>query len=138
MSKDPMFLSWCAMRRRCSNPADSAYPSYGGRGITVCDRWQVFENFLADMGYRPAGMSLGRIDNDQGYCPENCRWESSRQQNNNKRNNRFIEAFGESATVPEWARRLGIPHTTIETRIARGWLPERALTQPKRKSQCSA
>lgn len=133
-----MFLAWCGMRRRCSNPSDKAYPSYGGRGITVCERWQSFENFLHDMGYRPKGKSLGRIDNDKGYSPENCRWESSRQQNNNKRNNRHIEALGESLTLPEWARKTGLSVATIESRIARGWLPERALTQPKRKKRCFA
>ena len=84
--KAPLYAVWSAMRQRCSNPRNKDYRHYGGRGITVCDRWAVFENFLADMGERPGpGYSIDRVDNDQGYFPENCRWATQSEQVRNSR-----------------------------------------------------
>lgn len=84
------YHSWYAMLRRCSNPADPAWRNYGGRGITACDRWLAsFQNFLADMGEKPPGMSLDRIDNEAGYSPGNCRWATPRQQARNTRSFRM-------------------------------------------------
>jgi hypothetical protein len=77
------------MRQRCANPRNKDYSSYGGRGITVCGRWGVFENFLADMGEKPAGLSIDRIDNDGNYEPGNCRWASIEQQSQNRRSTRL-------------------------------------------------
>ena len=74
------------MISRCTKPNNPNYQSYGGRGITVCDRWLSFENFLVDMGLRPDGLSINRIDNDPGYSPENCEWADSKTQSRNKRN----------------------------------------------------
>ena len=79
------YESWKHMKSRCSNPNYQYFASYGGRGIAVCERWEKFENFLADMGERPPGKSLDRIDNEKGYCPENCRWATHSEQMKNRR-----------------------------------------------------
>jgi hypothetical protein len=81
----PMYRAWAAMRQRCSNPNCASWPYYGGRGISMCERWRSFANFLADMGERPKGMSIDRINNDGNYEPGNCRWATQAQQNSNKR-----------------------------------------------------
>jgi hypothetical protein len=128
----PLYNVWAAMKYRCGNPRCSSYPSYGGRGITVCDRWRnSFEAFLADMGstYGP-GLSLDRIDNDSGYSPENCRWVTMHQQAGNKRNNHNLSLEGETHTIAEWSRITGISDLTIDKRLRLGWSVERALTTP--------
>lgn len=101
------------MISRCHNPKDKDFPNYGGRGISVCDRWQSFNVFIADMGPKPEGMSLDRIDVNGDYCPENCRWASALQQGRNKRNNRWVTILGERYIVAEAARLFGIPETTL-------------------------
>lgn len=81
----PSYPSWANMLQRCTNPNDPAYRHYGGRGITVCERWQSFENFLADMGERPEGLTLDRTDNEGNYEPGNCKWATRAQQSANRR-----------------------------------------------------
>lgn len=106
----PEWAAWNAMKQRCTNAKCPEHVYYGARGIAVCARWMAaFENFLADMGPRPGkGYSIDRIDNSKGYEPGNCRWATSVQQNNNTRFNRNITAFGETLTLAEWCRKLGI------------------------------
>lgn len=129
----PTYSSWSAMRCRCLNPKHPAFHRYGGRGITVCQEWDSFSAFLADMGERPDGHSLDRIDNDKGYCKENCRWSDSKQQVRNRACSRRITAFGITLTLPEWSERTGLHRSTIYHRLAKGMPPEEALTQPSRK-----
>jgi hypothetical protein len=106
------------MKGRCQNPNNHKYPIYGARGIKVCDRWQKFENFLADMGERPSKKySIDRIDNDGHYTPDNCRWADRYEQQNNTRRNRLITINGETKTMSQWGRQFGISPDTIWNRI---------------------
>lgn len=123
---------WNSMKNRCTNPKYKHYQDYGGRGITVCERWMEFANFFADMGEKPEGLSLERRDNAAGYSPENCYWADRQTQNSNKRNNRFIDVGGVSNTITEWSRISGIGHATIIQRIKAGWPEDLAVTTPVR------
>lgn len=121
--------TWESMRQRCLNPNATGYEYYGGRGITICDRWlESFENFLADMGVRPDNKTLDRIDPDGNYCPENCRWANKREQANNRRNNNTLTYDGRTQTVAEWADEIGISRATLSSRVRRGWDDKKALT----------
>lgn len=124
----PEWSTWAAMRARCAVPTHAEFPNYGGRGITVCPSWQTFENFLADMGRRPArGFSIDRIDNTKGYGPDNCRWATPQTQNNNTRGNRRIAHAGVTRTVAEWCRELGVSRGLFKQRIVRLGSHEAAL-----------
>lgn len=118
------------MLARCDNPKNPAYPRYGGRGITVCDRWRTFEGFLADMGERPAGKSIERINNDGNYEPGNCRWATAKEQNLNTRSNRLVTIDGETRPLAEWAELRGLLVGTVYDRLYRGWNIERAINTP--------
>lgn len=136
MSKSHIYGLWKSMRQRCENPNDAAYPNYGARGIKVCERWQTFENFLADMPKRPAGTTLDRIDNDGDYEPSNCRWATWREQHDNKRNTKRFTAFGKSQSLVLWAEEYGINIRTLHNRIYRAKLPlEKALRAPIQKGK---
>lgn len=126
------YQSWQGMRARCNNPTNAAFGNYGGRGITVCERWQnSFENFFADMGEKPSpDHSLDRQDNNLGYSPENCRWATAAQQNNNSRNNRYLFFNGENLTIAQWATKLNTGSDTLSARLSAGWSIERAVTEP--------
>jgi hypothetical protein len=131
MVNSPEYQSWENMLARCSNPHSPAYPDYGGRGITVCERWKNFANFLADMGTKPSSRhSIGRINNDSGYEPLNCQWEDCLQQANNTRSNRWIEYDGERLTMAQWSRKTGLSQKCIQARLAKGWTVEFTLTTP--------
>lgn len=121
---------WLGMLQRCQRRDDKAWDNYGGRGISVCDRWQSFELFFADMGEPPAGMSLDRIDNDGNYEPSNCRWATDVEQARNKRTNHRIEFAGTCLTLVEWSEKTGIKQLTILSRLRRGWSVKDALTVP--------
>lgn len=99
MSKTSTYKSWEAMIQRCSNASLKSYKNYGGRGISVCDEWTKFEKFYADMGIKPNGCSIDRIDVNGNYDQLNCRWSTMKQQNRNRRNNRLIEFNGETLSL---------------------------------------
>jgi hypothetical protein len=131
MTDTPEWKSWVSMRQRCHYPASIGYKNYGARGIRVCDRWMnSFENFYADMGDRPGGTSLERIDNDGDYCPENCTWATAPEQGANQRTNRFLEYDGKRLTVMQWSRLTGLSKHVISRRIKKGWPVEKALATP--------
>lgn len=130
MSGSRVFSVWRSMIQRCHNPKDRSFHNYGGRGIRVCDEWrESFSQFIADMGARPEGYDLDRIDNDKGYGPDNCRWVSRQRNLNNRRNNRVIEFRGKSQTIAQWASELGMNYRTLNNRINRGWPISRALSE---------
>lgn len=131
----PEFITWIALRSRCSNKNNTHYHRYGGRGITVCDRWlNSYENFLSDMGRKPSPQhSIDRIDNDKGYSPDNCRWATRAEQSRNRSSNHRIEFNGRNETILDWARLLGIRHVTLYGRLNRcKWSVEKAFTEPCR------
>lgn len=131
MYQSPLYRVWGGMKSRCTNPRVKQYADYGGRGISVCDRWQSFANFLEDVGdgFAP-GMTLDRIDTNGDYSPENCRWATRRVQNNNKRNNNYIEFQGAVRSLTEWARIKGLRPGTVRQRYyVYGWPIERCLTE---------
>jgi hypothetical protein len=123
----PLYKAWQGMHQRCKNKTNREFHLYGGRGISVCERWDSFANFLNDVGERPSGMSLDRIDTNGNYEPDNCRWASWTQQNRNRRNNRFLSARNLTLTVVEWAEMTGTKYATIMNRLKSGWTDEQAI-----------
>jgi len=119
------------MRTRCKDSNTKAYENYGAKGIKVCSRWDVFENFLEDMGERPSiNYSIERIDSTGDYCPDNCKWATRIEQNRNRSMCIFITIDGKCQTVKEWAIELGIKRQTIERRLKLGWSHYDAVMQP--------
>lgn len=130
--KHPLYQTWVSMRERCNNPKQKNYAHYGGRGIKVDPLWSDFERFIADMGERPKGYSLDRIDNDGDYGPGNCKWSSQQEQVLNSRRPRWITVNGVTKTVTDWAKDLGVSPCAITQRInTYGWSEEKACTTPK-------
>lgn len=129
LSKHPLYSTWYKMMARCFDTNDRAYYRYGGRGISVCKEWATFPaQFFSDIGEKPPGTELDRIDNNGNYEPANCRWATPRQQSNNRRSNRFIKFRGKSKTIMEWERDTGINRRTITQRLDHGWPVARILT----------
>lgn len=129
------YRAWRAARRRCHNPDDKAYSYYGGRGIVMCEQWRDdFEKFARDMGECPTGFTLERRDVDKGYSPSNCCWIPKHKQASNKRNSVRIEWQGESLTIAEWSRKLGICQKTIAGRLKTGRSIEEVLRPTSLKS----
>ena len=129
-SDTPTYRCWTSMRNRCFNRRNIAFHLYGGRGIKVCRRWSKFENFLFDMGEKPIGLSLDRIDNNAGYSPENCKWSTVKEQQTNRTISRNIEFNGKKMCSIDWARSLGITLFALTERL-RKWPLEKALTHPR-------
>jgi hypothetical protein len=126
--KTRVYIAWSDMRQRCLNPHHKNFDRYGGRGIRICDRWNEFANFLADMGEPPVGMWLDRENNDGHYEPSNCRWQTATEQQQNRSDNHLITWQGETLCVHEWGRRTGLGNT-LSHRLRRGWPVQRALTE---------
>lgn len=121
MSYDQLYNVWHGMKQRCTNIHHTAFHHYGGRGIAICTEWMDFENFrdwALNNGYRP-GLTIDRINTNDGYCPENCRWVSQLVQCNNKRNNHFVTYNGVTHTIADWSRILGVKYGTLQNRINR-------------------
>lgn len=132
--KSKTYSSWESMIQRCTNPNNKHFNRYGGRGITICESWRDFPNFLADMGERPDGLSLDRINNNRGYSPDNCRWATDSQQNNNRANSRFVTVNGYTDTIPNHARRYNINVKSARNRIYLGWSPMDTFMIPIKKT----
>lgn len=124
-------MSWCAMKQRCTNPNHRAYPVYGGRGITVCERWTRFSAFLADLGQPKRGETLDRIDNAKGYAPGNCRWASRSEQQNNRRVNVLVTYKGKTLNLMQWSKLTGIHRNTLDQRRLAGMTGSRLFSKKK-------
>ena len=124
---------WTNMCTRCGNPNSPRYADYGGRGIAVCEEWRhtfaPFEKWALENGYNDT-LTLDRIDNSKGYCPDNCRFVTYAKNNQNRRDNVILEFNGESHCLTEWSRIMGIGQSVLSSRLKRGWSVEKALTFP--------
>jgi hypothetical protein len=124
----PEYHSWASMLVRCDNKNSRVYKHCGGRGITVCERWRSFDNFLADMGARPKGASLDRIDNDKNYCADNCRWADRVTQARNSKQVVWVCLWGRKQRLVEWCEELGISINTVRDRVKyKGYTYETAI-----------
>ena len=134
MSKTPEYQAWADMKHRCFNPNHKSYSDYGGRGIAVCDRWKnSVENFFLDMGSRPtAKHSLDRIDNNTDYSPENCKWSTKAEQQNNRRSNHLITIGCVTLNIAQWTKEMGFTEKVILMRLKLGWSEFAAVMTPVR------
>ena len=133
-AKTPEYKIWSSMHDRCLNPKYRSYHRYGGRGISICERWRgkgKFKNFFANMGPRPSAKhSIDRIDNNGNYEPSNCRWATKTQQCRNTRQNKFLTINCCTLTIAEWAEKLKVNQSTIRFRLSSGWTAEEAVLTP--------
>lgn len=127
------YSSWCSMRNRCLNPKTPSFKQYGGRGITICKRWNKFENFLEDMGERPENCTLDKIDNNKGYLKSNCRWVTRTEQSRNRDYAKKVNFNGEDLCITNHAINFNQNPKTIFNRIYDGWTLKEALLTPARK-----
>ena len=132
MANSATYRVWSGILSRCKTASASGYANYGGRGIGVCERWLSFENFISDMGEKPDGMSIDRINSDDDYSPDNCRWASRKEQNRNQRDLLYLTLNGKTQCASAWSEELGINAGTIRSRIRYGWSDDRILTTPSR------
>lgn len=124
--------SWISMTRRCTNQDDVSYHRYGGRGITICKSWESFENFYNDMGDRPKGMTLDRINNNGNYEPENCKWSTHIEQCGNMSKNTLLSANGKTQCIEVWAREIGVSGNSIRYRLKIGMSEHDSINKPFR------
>lgn len=129
MSGSRTYLSWTSMMKRCYDKNNNRYKNYGGRGISVCGKWKFFSGFLEDMGARPTGKTIDRINNDGSYCRENCKWSTKIEQMNNRTDNVYIEVKGVKKTISEWSRETGIKVGTIWYRKKSGMTDEESISK---------
>jgi hypothetical protein len=137
MSHTKIHRIWRGMIERCTDPNHVYYDRYGGRGIYVCEEWKTFENFYKDMGERPPGKSLDRIDNNGPYAPWNCRWATAKEQTRNSTLVTLLTWNNKTQSIVEWSEELGVNQQTISTRLYRGWSVARALSEPVRQVDTS-
>lgn len=123
------YETWQGMKSRCTNKSQAAYANYGGRGIGFDPAWADFAAFVADMGERPDGCTLERIDNDKGYSKDNCKWATNAEQSRNTRQNVNLTFNGKTQCMTDWANELSIPYPTIQDRVRRGWSVEKTLAR---------
>lgn len=130
----PEHMTWGNMKARCSNPKNKRYDRYGGRGIKVCERWDVYENFLADMGRKPTPEhSIDRIDNNGDYEPANCQWATRHTQALNRQTTRWLTYSEKTKTMKWWSQETGVPYKVLWSRIVKlGWPVEKSLETPIR------
>lgn len=125
------YNSWHAMTMRCTDPNNRKYQQYGGRGITVCERWKSFDDFLEDMGPKPTPKhTIDRIDNSGGYSPDNCRWANAREQAINRRTSVYLTLDGITKPLVHWAEECGVDRRVLLQRYRNGWSHERIITTP--------
>lgn len=128
-----VYRSWESMKSRCRNHFDPSFKDYGARGIVYADDWESFEVFFKDMGERPRGKTLNRINNDIGYCKSNCEWATAKSQQRNKRNNRMVLFNENEITLVELSEITGVPYQRLHERIVRrGWDVNDAINKPSR------
>jgi hypothetical protein len=134
MYDTPEYIAWQNMKKRCLIPSHPSFHHYGGRGITVCDRWiDSFKNFYADMGPRPEGKTLERCNNSEGYSPENCCWDTRKRQARNTRSTKYVQYLGQEVSLSEAAELSGINKGTLRHRMRKGW-PAQDLFLPVKGS----
>ena len=124
------YRSWQMMKKRCTSPNDVSYKNYGARGISYPPRWETFENFLKDMGERPSGTFLERIDNSKNYSKSNCKWATRTEQNRNRRLNILFRYKRQTKCLAEWCELLNLPYPRTYHRLSKGWSVEKAFTTP--------
>lgn len=129
-SKSSLYSIWDTMHQRCSNPKTKDFKNYGGRGISVCGAWDRFETFAVDMGPRPDGLTLERVDTNGNYEPTNCIWATPLAQARNSRSNRLLTWQGKTQCISAWAEEIGISAVTLHSRLMRGWSGEKSLSTP--------
>lgn len=132
MRNTPTYKAWEMMKARCNNPNTHEFDNYGGRGITYSKNWETFVGFFADMGERPKGLTLDRIDFNGPYSKENCRWATMKTQQRNRRNNHLLTWGRETFPISQWAEIKNLPATALYKRIEAGWSIEDALNRPLR------